>query len=133
VSIEVIARLAVALLAIAAAFQLGLAAGAPWGAMAFGGRTVSDDGTLSGWYRLASGVAVLMLLGAIWVVLAAAAVVDRGRVSMAALTVVLWWLAALFVLNTLGNARGRHPLERWGAGTITAALAMLCALIAASD
>lgn len=132
VNIQVIALLAVALLALAAAFQIGLAVGAPWGAAAYGGRAVSDDGDLPGVYRLGSGVAALMLLGAMWVVLASVSVVDRGPVSLAVLTVTLWCLAAMFGLNTLGNARGRHPLERWGAGSVTALLAVLCTLIAAN-
>jgi hypothetical protein len=132
VNIQVIAALAVALLALAAAFQFGLAAGAPWGAAAYGGRVASGDGTLPVAYRFGSAVATLVLLGAIWVVLASVSVVGRGPVSSTSLTVTLWSLAALLVLNTLGNARGRHPLERWGAGIVTAALAILCALIAAN-
>ena len=131
-NIQVIALLAVALLALAAAFQLGLAAGAPWGAAAYGGRAVSGEGVLPRGYRLGSGVAALLLLGAMWVVLASVSIVGRGPVSFAVLTVVLWCLAALFGLNTLGNSRGRHPLERWGASTVTAILAILCALIAAN-
>jgi hypothetical protein len=132
VNIQVIAALAVALLALAAAFQFGLAAGAPWGAAAYGGRVASGDGTLPVAYRFGSAVATLVLLGAIWVVLASVSVVGRGPVSSTSLTVTLWSLAALLALNTLGNARGRHPLERWGAGIVTAALAILCALIAAN-
>ena len=130
-NLEVIAVLAVVLLALAAAFQVGLAAGAPWGAAAYGGRAVSDDGELPGAYRFGSGVAALVLLAAVWVVLASVSFVGRGPVSMAVLTVVLWCLAVMFGLNTLGNARGRHPVERWGAGTVTAALAVLCTLLAA--
>jgi hypothetical protein len=132
VDIEIIAAPAIALLALAAAFQVGLAAGAPWGAAAYGGRAVTDDGTLPRGYRLGSGVAALVLVGAIWVVLAAAGAVGRGLVSAGLLTVVLWGLAALFGLNTLGNARGRHAVERWGAGTVTALLTVLLALLAAS-
>ena len=131
-NIEVIALLAVALLALSAAFQVGLAAGAPWGAAAYGGRAVSGEGVLPGVYRLGSGLAALLLLGAMWVVLASVSIVGRGPVSLPVLTVILWCLAALFGLNTLGNSRGRHPLERWGAGTVTALLAILCALIAAN-
>lgn len=127
---QVIALPAAGLLVLAAAFQVGLAAGAPWGAAAYGGRAVSGDGTLPGVYRLGSGVAALVLLGAGWVVLASVSLVGRGPVSLQLLTVILWCLAALFALNTLGNARGRHPVERWGAGTVTALLAVLCALIA---
>jgi hypothetical protein len=131
VNIQVIAALAVALLALAVVFQFGLAVGAPWGAAAYGGRATSDDGTLPMAFRFGSAVATLVLLGAIWVVLASVSVVARGPVSWTSLTVILWVFAALFVLNTLGNARGRHPMERWGAGTVTAVLAVLCALIAA--
>jgi hypothetical protein len=132
VNIQVIGALAVALLALAAAFQIGLAVGAPWGAAAYGGRAASGDGTLPVAYRFGSAVATLLLLGAIWVVLASVSVVGRGLVSLTSLTVILWGFAALFVLNTLGNVRGRHPLERWGAGTVTAVLAVLCAVIAAN-
>jgi hypothetical protein len=132
VSLQVIAVLAVALLALAAAFQVGLAAGAPWGAAAYGGRAACGDGALPGRYRLASGVAASVLLGAMWVVLANVAIVGRGPVSFGVLTVMLWCLTALFALNTLGNARGRHPLERWGASTVTALLTILCAVLAAN-
>ena len=130
--IQLISAVAVALLALGAAFQLGLAMGAPWGAAAYGGRAVSDDGSLPGVYRLGSGVAALVLLSGVWVVLALVSGVGRGPVSAAVLHAVLWGLAALFALNTLGNVRGRHPVERWGAGSVTAVLAVLCALMAAS-
>ena len=52
--------------------------------------------------------------------------------SGSVLTVMLWCLTAVLALNTLGNARGRHPVERWGAGTVTALLAVLCAVMAAN-
>lgn len=132
VSIQVIALIAAALLAMAAAFQVGLAAGAPWGAAAYGGRVIVGAGALPRRYRLGSGVAVLMLLGAMWVVLASVSVVGRGPVSPGLLTIILWCLTGLFGLNTLGNARARHPLERWVAGSGTALLAILCGLIAAN-
>ena len=127
-----LAWLAAGLLAIASAFQVGLALGAPWGFAAYGGRATSDDGSLPRRYRLASAVAALVLLAAAWVVLAAGSVLDRGPVPSTLLHGVVWGLVALFALNTLGNARGRHPAERWGAGGLTAALTVLCALIAAS-
>jgi hypothetical protein len=130
-NIQVLATVAAVLLALAAAFQVGLASGAPWGAAAYGGRVAREDGALPAAYRLGSGVAALVLLGAGWVVLASVPLIDRGPVPGTALTATLWCLAALFTLNTLGNTRGRHPLERWGAGTVTALLAVLCALIAA--
>lgn len=131
-NIEIIALVAAALLALAVAFQVGLAAGAPWGAAAYGGRAVPGGGTLPVAYRIASGLAALTLLGAMWVVLASVSLVARGPMSGSVLTVMLWCLTAVLVLNTLGNARGRHPVERWGAGTVTALLAVLCAVMAAN-
>ena len=131
-NIEIVALVAAALLALAVVLQVGLAAGAPWGAAAYGGRAVPGGGALPVAYRFASGVAALTLLGAMWVVLASVSIVDRGPISGPVLTVMLWCLTAVLVLNTLGNARGRHPVERWGAGTVTALLAVLCAVMAAN-
>lgn len=125
-----LASMTAALLALGAAYQIGLAVGAPWGEVAYGGRAVSDDGILPGRFRVASAIAAVLLLGAIRVVLAAVSVLDRGPVSSSVLTVALWCLVAMFALNTLANAFGRHPLERWGAGTVTALLTGLCALSA---
>lgn len=127
---EVLAWSATALLAVAMAYQVGLAAGAPWGAAAYGGRAVSEDGTLPTRYRVMNVVGAVVLLGAIWVVLAAGSVIGRGPVSSTVLTIVLWIMAGFFALNTAGNALGRHPVERWGAGTISALLTVLCALLA---
>jgi hypothetical protein len=131
VTVQVLAPVAVALLAVAAGFQVALAAGAPWGMAAYGGRVALTSGVLPTTYRCVSSVAALILGAATWVVLASSSVVSRGPLSPRTLTGMLWGLAALFALNTLGNARGLHPVERWGAGTVTAALAVLCALIAA--
>lgn len=115
-----LAWLAAGLLALACAFQLALAAGAPWGAAAYGGRASSDDGCLPRRYRVASAVAAMVILTAAWVVLAAGSVLDRGPLAAPVLDVVLWCLVAMFALNTLDNARGRHLAERWGAGSVTA-------------
>jgi hypothetical protein len=124
----VLAFIAAALLALGAAFQIGLALGAPRGAAAYGGRAAAD-GTLPRRWRLVSARSVLALLAAIWAVLAAA-VVDRGPVASSVLTTVLWGMAALFALSALANALARHPGERWVAGSAAALLAVLCALIA---
>jgi hypothetical protein len=65
VSLEIVALVAAALLALAVALQIGLALGAPWGAAAaYGGRAVLNYGVLPVAYRCASGVAALILLGA---------------------------------------------------------------------
>ena len=121
---------AAALLGVVIAFQLALASGAPWGALAYGGRAAQSDGRLRRGHRMASGVTCIVLAGAWWVVLAAGAVIDRGPLSAGTLRTITWVLAVLFLLNTAGNAAGRHPLERWGAGTVTALLSILCVFIA---
>ncbi len=130
VSNEVLAWLATVLLVVAMAYQAGLAAGAPWGAAAYGGRAVSDDGTLPTRFRVMNVIGAVVLLGAIWVVLAAGNVIGRGTVSPTVLTVVLWVMAGAFALMTVGNVLARHPVERWGAGSISALLTALCAFLA---
>ena len=131
-NIEIAALVATALLALAVVFQVRLVVGAPWEAAAYGGRAIPGAGAPPVAYRWASAVASLTLLGAVWVVLASASLVGRGPVSGSTLTTMLWCLSGLLVLNTLGNVRGRHAVERWGAGGVTAFLAVLCALLAAS-
>ena len=74
-NIEVVALAAAAPLALAVALQVGLAAGAPWGAAAYGGHAVPGGGALPVAYRFASGLAALTLLGAVWVVLASVSLV----------------------------------------------------------
>lgn len=124
-----LAELATALLAVGAACRIGLAVGAPCGATAYGGRAVCADGTLPRPYPVGSAIAAVVRLAAIRIVLAAASVLPRGPASSSVLTVALRCPAAFFALNTLGNAFGRHPVERRGAGTVTAVLAVLCARI----
>jgi hypothetical protein len=113
-------------------FQLALAAGAPWGAAAYGGRAAQDDGRLPTRYRVASAGTAVVLTGALWLVLAAGAVIGAAPVAENLLGVGTWVLVGLFALNTVGNFAGRHPVERWGAGGITAVLTILCAWIAAT-
>jgi hypothetical protein len=129
-TIGILAVVAACLVSVVVAFQLALAAGTPWGAAAYGGRAALNDGTLPAKYRVASIIAGVVLLGVLWLILAAGGVIGRGSVPDGALTVGAWVLMGLFLLNTLGNLRGRHPLERWGFSAITAVLAVLCAAIA---
>jgi hypothetical protein len=65
-------------------------------------------------YRCASGVAAVMLLASMWVVLASASLVAHGSLPGSVLTIMLWCLTGVLVVNTLGNVRGSHPVERWG-------------------
>jgi hypothetical protein len=123
---------AACLLGVVVLFQLALAAGAPWGAAAYGGRAAQDDGRLPTRYRVASAGTAVILTGAIWLVLAAGAVISPTPLSENLLDVGVWVLVGLFALNTVGNLAGRHPVERWGAGGITGMLTILCAWIAAT-
>jgi hypothetical protein len=122
---------AACLLGVVVLFQLALAAGAPWGAAAYGGRAALDDGRLPPRYRVASACTAVILAGALWLVLAAGAVISPTPIAENVLGVGAWVLVGLFALNTVGNLAGRHPVERWAAGGITAVLTILCAWIAA--
>ena len=107
---------ATALLALASAFQIGLAAGARWGAAAYGGRAVLSDGGLPIAYRWASVVAALTLIGVMWVVLASVSLVGRGSVSGSTLTVLLWALTA--VLSSTRSATPAATTRSSGGGPV---------------
>lgn len=127
---KVTALAAACLLGIVVAFQLALAAGAPWGAAAYGGRAAMPDGRLPIRHRIASVVAASVLVCAGWLVLAAGGVLGPGPLPDEVLTGGVWVLVGLLALNTVGNFAARHPVERWGAGGLTAVLTVLCALVA---
>jgi hypothetical protein len=120
---------ACSLLLLAAAFQVALAAGAPWGLAAYGGRATTSDGRLPARYRAASAATAVALLGIGWLLLLRSGAVGPASDSTV-LTVACWCLCGLFALNTLGNLSGQHPVERWGMSAVTASLAVLCALVA---
>ncbi len=124
---EGLAVAACGLLAAAAILQLGLAAGAPWAAAAYGGRKSLPDGRLPVGYRVASLITAVVLLCIGGLLLARGGVLGSPAAVPAALC---WVFAALFALNTVGNVAGRHPVERWGMGAVTACLTVLCILLA---
>jgi hypothetical protein len=126
---EGLAIAACGLLIVGAAFQLGLGSGAPWAAAAYGGRAALSDGRLPTRYRAASLVTAAVLIAISWLLLLRGGVVGSASEN-SALTPACWVCAALFAVNTLGNLAGRHPLERWGMGTLTACLTVLCVLLA---
>lgn len=128
---EGLAVAACGLLLLGAAFQLGLCAGAPWAAAAYGGRAARSDGRLPGRYRVASLVTGVVLLAIGWLLLLRGQVVGAAS-GNAALTVACWVFAALFAVNTAGNLAGRHPVERRGMAALTACLTVLCVLLALS-
>jgi len=100
---------AAVVLAVLAAFQLVLAAGAPLAHMAWGGR--ADGGVLPTRLRVFSGAAVPVLGLAAWTVLARAGLVDAGGAELL-VNGLTWLFVVLFALNALGNLASRSNLER---------------------
>jgi hypothetical protein len=82
---EGLAIAACGLLQLGAAFQLGLGAGAPWAAAAYGGRAALSDGRLPGRYRAASLVTAVVLIAIGWLLLLQGGVVGSAS-GNAALT-----------------------------------------------
>jgi hypothetical protein len=117
------------LLLLGAAFQVALASGAPWGAAAYGGRAALPDGRLPVRYRAGSSVTAVVLLAIGSLLLLRAGVVGAATENPV-LRWACWAFAVLFAVNTVGNLAGRHPVERWGMGTLTACLTALCVLLA---
>lgn len=96
-------RAAATLIGATALFQVGLAAGAPWGAAAWGGQ---PPGALTPQLRRASAVSALAL-GSLAVVAGAPDMLDPGvrrRLLLGA--------SGYFVLGTVMNAVSRSPVER---------------------
>jgi hypothetical protein len=121
------AIVAAVLLANVAALQIGVAAGAPLGEFVWGG---TNDGVLPTDLRVASAIAVPVLLVVAWVLLARAGVVPRGVLPARILAPACWVLFALFALNTLGNLASESGFERLIFAPVTALLAALSAVVA---
>jgi hypothetical protein len=129
-AVQIAAVASACLIALVVTFQVALASGAPWGAAAYGGRFVDDHGRLPARYRISSAIAALTLSGAAWLLLVGGSAIGRGPVPERVLTATMWALVVLFAVNTLANLSGKHPVERFGAGALTAVLTVLCLLIA---
>jgi hypothetical protein len=131
--VQVASIVAAVLVAGVAVFQLSLAAGVPLGGAVFGGKAPTDDGVLTGPFRLLAiaQAALLTLIG--WVFLARAGTATMPWLSTGTLQWLMWVIVGFLVLNTLGNATAPHPVERWVMGSITLVLALLGTLIALSS
>jgi hypothetical protein len=112
-------------LGVIAAFQVGLALGAPWGRAAWSGAHVRLPDRL----RISSAVAAV-----IWTV---AALVVLGRAGYLVLPlpdivygVGIWVLAALLTIGALVNFASSSPWERFGWGPFALGLGILCLLAA---
>lgn len=119
--------LATVLLVGVAAFQLALAAGAPWGDHAWGG---AHRGRLPVRLRAGSALSAAFLGFAALVLLARGGALAWSPLPGSLLGPATWALAALFGLNTLGNLAARTNVERFVFGGATAALAAACVLLA---
>ena len=124
--VNLAALVAVVFLVLVWAFQVGLAAGAPWGAAAWGGR---NAGRLPRGLRVASALAAAVLYPLlILYVLSSAAIVKvpwlPGTGSAA-----MWVLAVVFAVGTLMNAISPSRVERVWA-PVSLVIAVCCAVIA---
>ena len=112
-----------------AAFQASLAPGAPFGAYVLGGR---HPGALPNRLRAFSAIAAAILVGGAVVILARAGAIGWPVGPTGLLVPVLWAIATLLGLNTLGNLASKSRLERTIFAASTAVLAVLTADVALS-
>ena len=122
---EIAGWVAAALIAVITVFQLALAAGAPGGAMAWGG---GYPGVLPGRLRLSSALAALFFYPPVAIlVLDSAGLIEVGWNVR---PFWIWLLAGFFALGAIANFASRSKLERiWG--PVSLALAVCCGVIAA--
>ena len=123
--LEAATVVAVVLLVIVAAFQIGLAAGAPWGRAAWGGR---HGRILTYRLRIASGIAGLLVYPIIIVWIASVGGLIGGSTKPGG-RIAMWVFAALFFVGALANAASRSSIERlWAPVSLT--IAICCAIVA---
>ncbi len=119
---------AAVLLSGVASFHIALGLGAPFGDHVYGGRTASHGGKLPAPLRVGSGFSAALLAVFAWVLLARSGMVDARGISTRTLASSVWVLVVLMSVNTLGNLASKSPLEKWGFGSTSALIAVLCAL-----
>ena len=107
-------------------FQILLAVGLPLGRAAFGGKSA----TLSPELRIASVLSALLIIGAIWTVLARAGVIVTGKRSQIIARFSIWGFVALFSLSAFANFASSSPWERFGWGPFAVMLVVCCVLVA---
>ena len=122
------AILAATILAVVFVLQVLLAAGAPLGHLAWGGR---QPRRLEPRFRGASAASAVAVAAAAWVVLARAGVTGDAAES-SFVRIATWALAAAFLLNTLGNALSHSRVERRLMTPLTLVLAVCFLVVALS-
>jgi hypothetical protein len=105
------AIIAVVLLGVTEIFQLGLAAGAPWGKASWGGK---HAGALPPGLRIASGVVAIVVYPLIALfVLDSAGLIDLTWLP--GTRAGMWIVTAFFALGAVANFASRSRIERvWG-------------------
>lgn len=119
------AILAAFLLALVIAFQIGLAAVAPWGRASWGGR---QPDILPRHLRIASGVSALVLG-----LIAVAVLVQGNALAItppAYLRWATWGIAGLLALSAVGNVLSPSRAERTLLGPLALVTSALCAVVA---
>ncbi|MGI9529109.1 MAG: hypothetical protein ACR2NG_05310 [Acidimicrobiia bacterium] len=130
-NVEVVASVAAVLFGALALFQIALALGAPAGEYVFGGRVATEDGRLPGPYRIGAAVAVVVLCVFAFIILARAGVIETS-LSERFLTIASWAIVAYMAINTAMNLGGKTKIERYGFGSLSGILVVLCSIVAAS-
>jgi len=120
------AYLAIAVMTGVVLFQIGLAAGKPWGRAAWGGQ---HSGILPRRLRIASAIVAAAVYPLLIAYIASSAELAPGRALPGAGAAMMWALAGFFVLGAVMNAVSRSPIERWWA-PVALLLAGCCALVA---
>ena len=126
VVITAAAIVAYVLLAGLAVFQIALAAGAPLGHLAWGGK----HRVLPRGLRIASAVSVLVYALFAWIISAAVAGVDRFGDYIPPENPGIWVLTAYFGLGVVVNAISRSRPERFVMTPVAAVLCACCVVIA---
>lgn len=126
--VQLCATLAVLAFGVLCLFQVALAAGAPWGRAAWGGRRA---GRLPANLRAASAVSALVYVGAALVVL------DRAGMPLVELPDAVarwgtWALVVLLAIGTVMNAASSSPYERFGWAPFAGLSAILVLVVALS-
>lgn len=112
------------ILALVAAFQIALAAGAPWGRLAWGGSHVVLP------TRLRIGSLVAVLIYTVIVVIAFTRLGALQVLPQGAAVVAMWIVFGYFALGIVLNAASRSKPERLVMTPTTVVLAVLSLLIA---
>lgn len=121
------AKLMIGLLLLVFVFHLCVVLGWVPNSIVWGGRIQ----TLEEFYIL-EGVSLLINTLFIWVVAQRAAYI-KSRFPAKGLKLVLWAMAGLYALNTLGNLMAIHPLEKYLFTPLTLISAVLCVRLALGE